>query len=162
VLLMLAGAGLGTAALNLRQRGDIKSGLGLAVTTAVLVYLSVYGVLLPGTISYFPTPQLIAATRPLPCGEPQLAAIGFDEPSLVFLGGTQIRFVDAVRGLAFLRASGCRALILEHQSAVDFQRLADVTDLRLQTLGEIDGVNYSKGRRVAFTILAPANSTEPQ
>lgn len=62
-LLMLAGAGLGMSALNLSQRGEIKPGLGLAVTTAVLVYLTVYGAVLPCTISYFPTPQLVAATR---------------------------------------------------------------------------------------------------
>lgn len=97
----------------------------------------------------------------MPCAEPQLAAIGFDEPSLVFLGGTRIRFVDASGGLAFLRAPGCRALFLEGRSAADFLRLADAADLRFQTLAEIDGVNYSKGRRVAFTVLAPAGPAEP-
>jgi hypothetical protein len=150
---------LGFMALGRRELDGLGNSVPLALATASVVYMVTFGLLIPSTRYVFPAQELIATIRKMPCAEPELAVSGFQEPSLVFLGGTQLRILDAADGVSFLSSPGCRVLILENREAFNFQRVAAVAGLRPQFLGQIGGVNFSKGRKVDFTLLTPISLT---
>lgn len=152
---MLVAVIFGFMALGRRELDGLGNSVALALATASVVYMVTFGLLVPSTRHLFPAQELISTIRKLPCAEPELAVIGFQEPSLVFLGGTHLRIIDAADGVDFLSSHGCRVLILESREAVNFQRVAAIAGLRPQFLGQVGGVNFSKGRKVDFTLLTP-------
>ncbi len=86
-----------------------------------------------------------------------VAIAGYAEPSAVFLLGTDTLLADsgadAARHLA--AHSGAVAVIDERQEE-SFQAALAADDLRVETLAEIRGLNYSNGRRLRLTVYRAA------
>jgi 4-amino-4-deoxy-L-arabinose transferase-like glycosyltransferase len=95
---------------------------------------------------------LVARHTP-PRGEP-LVAIGYSEPSLVFMLGTRTRLAAvpaAVRALA----RGGEALVGKEQDA-PFRHALAAGSLAWHAEGHLAGLDYSTGRTVALTLYAVA------
>ncbi|HEX5318311.1 MAG TPA: glycosyltransferase family 39 protein [Stellaceae bacterium] len=93
----------------------------------------------------------LVAAHPPPAGEP-LVAVGYNEPSLVFLLGTQLR-LDSAHGAAELLEKGGEALVSDREQAV-FQQALGARGLAARTLGAVAGTDYSTGRRLTVTLYA--------
>ncbi len=81
-----------------------------------------------------------------------VATAGYQEPSLVFLVGTETRMVDGTDAAEFLRAGGCRFALVEARHERAFLRRADAIGLRYAPPQRFEGFNYSVGRAVSIAV----------
>jgi 4-amino-4-deoxy-L-arabinose transferase-like glycosyltransferase len=95
---------------------------------------------------------LVAEHAPAP-GQP-LVAVGYNEPSLVFLLGAGLR-LETAQGAADLLGKGGEVLVSDREEAVLRQALAG-RGLTARSLGSVSGTDYSNGRRLVVTLLAVA------
>jgi len=92
----------------------------------------------------------LVATQVPRAGRP-LVAVGYNEPSLVFLLGTDLR-LESAGGAADILAHGGAVLVNDHDQAA-LRRALDAHGLTAKTLGEVEGIDYSNGRRMIVTLL---------
>ena len=60
------------------------------------------------------SPRLAEVARNVPCENPQVATLGYREPSLVFLTGTNLDMLETgAEAAAFLQRGGCRLVFVE-------------------------------------------------
>ena len=92
----------------LRGRGP-EAALLRGVVASIFVAITVYGVTLPLLPALFPSALIAEEVRRRRCTEPQVASTGsYQEPSLVFLLGTDTRFTDGAGAAEFLNHGACR------------------------------------------------------
>jgi 4-amino-4-deoxy-L-arabinose transferase-like glycosyltransferase len=83
-----------------------------------------------------------------------LAAVGYHEPSLVFLLGTQTKLVSVERAPLLLRDHKADlALISEKQDSVFHDRIKDL-GLQVRVVETLRGFNYSKGKWLTLRLYA--------
>jgi 4-amino-4-deoxy-L-arabinose transferase-like glycosyltransferase len=93
--------------------------------------------------------RLAEVARNVPCENPQVATLGYREPSLVFLTGTNLDMVDSgAEASQFLSRGGCRVVFVDSRFEGDFR--AENERLRQQPAlsTRIHGFNINSGRRV--------------
>jgi len=119
--------------------------------TVLLLWFS--GVLVPRLDALKPVPSLAGAVRERAPADAQIAAFGFQEPSLNFYVGRSIHFIgheDLVGHWA--RADGAGVLIL---TADDLQRIETTYGpLGLEPMATSRGFNFTKGRSVELIALS--------
>ncbi|HEY1796567.1 MAG TPA: glycosyltransferase family 39 protein [Stellaceae bacterium] len=93
--------------------------------------------------------SLVAAHAPA-AGRP-LVAVGYNEPSLVFLLGTDLR-LESPHAAADLLAHGGEVLVDDHEQPA-LQQALDARKLTAQALGRVEGTDYSNGRRIVVTLF---------
>jgi 4-amino-4-deoxy-L-arabinose transferase-like glycosyltransferase len=82
------------------------------------------------------------------------AAVGYAEPSLMFICGTDTAMLpDGAAGARFLMAAPGRVALVESRERDRFLAAAKAGGVAPHAFGEIDGFNYSNGRRVALTLF---------
>jgi hypothetical protein len=134
-----------------------RAAVGIAALAALaVVFIAVAGSgVLPGLERLWlsrAAASLVAA-HPRQAGTP-LVSIGYSEPSLVFLVGTDIRLTTP-RGGAEALAGGGEALVSNREEAV-FRQALSARGLIAQPLGSAPGFNYSNGQRVVLTLYRVA------
>lgn len=145
--------GLG-AVLVLRHSGPAgTTGLVAALAVAFVVPAAV-GVL-PGLDRLWLSRSAaeLVAHHPPADGVP-LVAVGYGEPSLVFLLGTQLR-VATPRAAAEALAAGGAALVSSREEAM-FQQALSARGLVARRLGGVPGLDYSNGQRMVLTLYEVA------
>src|SRR5207247_1652473 len=80
---------------------------------AILIAIAIFGLVVPSLGQLFPSPTLARILRESGCTQPQAAAVGYQEPSVVFLAGTATRLVDVAGAAEFLRGGECRFVFIE-------------------------------------------------
>ena len=95
------------------------------------------------------SPRLAEIARDLGCEEPRVAALGYREPSLVFLLGTGLRLLEnGAAAASFLGAGGCRLAFVERRQEPGFQAALGRTNLSPTLVARIEGFNINGGRRL--------------
>ncbi|MCJ2124648.1 ArnT family glycosyltransferase [Methylobacterium sp. J-077] len=103
------------------------------------------------------SPRLAALRDRMGCPNPQVASLGYREPSLVFLTGTDLALPpDGAAARQFLEAGGCRLLFVEARERDDFNAAWPVARGAPAPLTEVEGFNLNTGRRVFVTAYAVA------
>ena len=92
--------------------------------------------------------ELVARHPPHP--GTSLVAVGYAEPSLVFLLGGQVRLTTP-RGAAEALAGGGEALVSNREEAV-FRQALNVRGLVARPLGSAPGFDYANGQRIVLTL----------
>jgi len=77
-------------------------------------------------------------------------SVGYSEPSLVFLLGTDLRLATP-RGAAEALAGGGEALVSNREDAM-FRQALGARGLVLQPVGSVPGLDYSNGQRMVLTL----------
>jgi 4-amino-4-deoxy-L-arabinose transferase-like glycosyltransferase len=127
---------------------------GRAAVASLLLSIALAGVILPLSRPLFPA-AWIASALGTSCANPQFAAAGYHEPSLVFLLGTGTRLTDGQGAAEFLREGGCRFAIVEARHTRAFVLRAEAIGLRYAPVLKIDAINYNIGRWLALWVFAP-------
>lgn len=136
---------------------------GPGTTTALFAALSL-AFAVPATLSVLPgldrlwlsrAAAGLVAHHPPAAGAP-LVAVGYSEPSLVFLLGTDVRLTTP-RGAAEALVSGGEALVSSREDSLFRQALA-VRGLVVQAVGSVRGLDYSNGQRMVLTLYDVAPS----
>ncbi len=91
----------------------------------------------------------LVAHHPPAAGAP-LVAVGYSEPSLVFLLGTDLRLATPA-GAAEALGGGGEALVSSREEAAFLQALK-ARDLVAQPHGSVPGLDYSNGQRMVLTL----------
>lgn len=138
---------------RLYEADGAETSLLRAMAASILIAIGVYGVVLPSMTPLFPSAALAQALKSSGCSSPQAAAVGFHEPSLVFLAGTSTRLADAQGAADFLRGGSCRFALIETRFERSFLRRAEAIGLRYSQGPRIEGVNYAAGRQVTIAIF---------
>jgi 4-amino-4-deoxy-L-arabinose transferase-like glycosyltransferase len=123
--------------------------LTAAVAISGILMNGVVGaVVAPSLKTIWVAPRLAAAIkRHAQCPQPQVASAGFEEPSLIFLVGTQTRLVDGSEAARFLAEGGCRiALVTTNDEPAFIATLAGLSK-RPELLEQIPGMNIGKVRK---------------
>jgi hypothetical protein len=95
----------------------------------------------------------LVARHPPVAGAP-LVAVGYSEPSLVFLLGTDLTLATP-RGAAEALARGGEALVSDREGSMFHQALGG-RGLVAQPVANVDGLDYSNGQRMVLTLYGVA------
>jgi 4-amino-4-deoxy-L-arabinose transferase-like glycosyltransferase len=144
---------VGLAAWLLYRRPDgVVLVLGMVALSTAFVVSAMLGVL-PGLDRLWLSRSAAAlvAQHPPPAGAP-LVAIGYNEPSLVFLLGTATRLATAGAAAEAL-VHGGEALVSGREDAM-FRQALTARGLSAQPLGNVRGTDYSNGQRMVLTLYS--------
>ena len=122
-----------------------------AAVAGQLTIIAVIGVMIPLMRPLFPG-ALLAYTIGSGCAQPQFAAAGYLEPSLVFLFGTSTRLTTGAGAAEFLSRGGCRYAFIEQRQERAFVQRAEAIGLRYAPGPRIEGIDYSAGQSVAIAV----------
>jgi 4-amino-4-deoxy-L-arabinose transferase-like glycosyltransferase len=136
----------------LYQLDGAEASLLRAAGATILIAIAVFGLTFPRLPSLFPSNAVAHYLRGLPC-TPEIAAAGYQEPSLIFLAGTDTLDTDGAGAAMFLNGGACRIAIVEKSELRAFGQRADTIGLRYLRGPTIEGIDYSIGRKVAITIF---------
>jgi hypothetical protein len=130
---------------------------GPGITTGLIAALSLAFVI-PAALGVLPgldrlwlsrAASGLVAGHPPPARVP-LVAVGYSEPSLVFLLGTSLRLTTP-RAAAEALAGGGEALVSSREDAM-FQQALSARGLLAQPVGSVPGLDYSNGQRMVLTL----------
>ncbi|MCJ2061663.1 glycosyl transferase [Methylobacterium sp. J-088] len=137
--------------------GSAERALVLGVLASCLLGPAVLGVAQRSLPALKVSSRLAALRDRMPCAAPQVASLGYREPSLVFLIGTGLALPpDGSAARDFLKAGGCRLLFVEARDRDDFNAAWPVGDGAPAPMAEVEGFNLNTGRRVFVTAYGVA------
>jgi 4-amino-4-deoxy-L-arabinose transferase-like glycosyltransferase len=157
--LMGAAAVLGFLAWRLYQADGAEHALLRAVAAAILTAIAIFGLIIPSLGQLFPSPALARILRESGCAHPEAAAVGYQEPSLVFLAGTATRLADTAGAAEFLRGGECRFAFVEAREERSFAQRAEAMGLRYRAGPRIDAINVSTGRPITIAVFRSAGAS---
>jgi 4-amino-4-deoxy-L-arabinose transferase-like glycosyltransferase len=130
-------------------RNEVVPSLWAGFVSAVFLSVGVFGFTQLDLRSLKLSPRLAEVARNLPCENPKVATLGYREPSLVFLTGTDLEMLETgEQASAFLKEGGCRLVFVEKRFEEAFrnenQRLGQQPALSTR----VTGFNINSGRRL--------------
>lgn len=129
-----------------------RRGVAAALVAMPLLYGAILGLELPHLGAIWISQRAAEAAA----GSGVLGAIGYAEPSLRFLAGTQTKFLSggAVEEGARALASGeVSRLLVDEKDLGAFRTAADHLGLDVHDIAMIRGYNYSRGRWTTLTLF---------
>jgi 4-amino-4-deoxy-L-arabinose transferase-like glycosyltransferase len=150
---LIAGAAImGLLAWRLYETDGAEQALLRAVASAVLTSIAIFGVVVPALAYAFPSPALARILRESGCAHPIAAAVGYQEPSLIFLAGTDTRLTDGMGAAEFLRGGACRFAFVDSRHEKSFAQRAQAIGLHYSAVTRIEAFNISHGERIAISV----------
>jgi len=143
---------MGLLAWRLYAVDGAEHGLLRAVAASVLMAIAIFGFVIPALGYLFPSFALVRAMRASSCTQPLAAAVGYQEPSLVFLAGTDTRLTDGIGAAEFLRGGACRFAFIEARDEKSFAQRAEAIGLRYTAGPRIEAMNLSTGQTLTIAV----------
>jgi 4-amino-4-deoxy-L-arabinose transferase-like glycosyltransferase len=138
-------------------RGEVTRAAMTGVAASAVMSVGVFGLTQPVLQSLKLSPRLAASVAAAGCADPAVATLGYREPSLVFLVGTQLDMVEtADEAAAFLKQPGCRIAFIDGRFAERFERARADAGLNLREVANVAGFNINGGRRASIDAVVPA------
>ena len=154
-----AAAILGLFAWRLYDADGPERALLRGMIASIFMSFAVFAVAFPAMPALFPSELVAEAVRAIGCDDPKLASTrSYQEPSLVFLLGTETRFTDGAGAAEFLSQGACRFALVDSRSERPFIQRANALGLRFSLMQKIDGYNISIGKPVVMSMF---RSVEP-
>jgi hypothetical protein len=129
-----------------------------ATASGILLAIGVLSITLPWLKPVFPSVTLAKILHNANCKDPVAASAGYEEPSLVFLAGTDTRLTDASSAADFLLQGSCRFAFIEAQQERTFALRAEAIGLRYERAPNVEGYNISRGQRISIAVFQSANA----
>ena len=132
---------------------------GLALAAMPLLTLALLGWELPNASRLWLAPRVEQALVTAGLAERPLSAVGFHEPSLVFLTGTNtVLSPSGADGAQALASGQVGAAAVSSRDLASFQDEAAKLNLHLHGFATIRGFNYSRGRDTTLTLFDAAGA----
>lgn len=146
--------GLATAVVAAFRAGRIESALWRGVIASLLLSVGVYGFAVESLRAFKLSPRLAQTVRAAGCADPAVMTVGYREPSLVFLVGTDLAMgFDGAAAAAFLGQPGCRIALVESRAMPGFEAALAQAALTPRLVATIEGFNLNGGRRLAIGVF---------
>jgi 4-amino-4-deoxy-L-arabinose transferase-like glycosyltransferase len=138
--------------------GRPQQGVVCLLVASQLASFMVFGRLLPNLDVLWPSRLVAEAVQAhADCPAPRLASTGYDEPSLVFLLGTETVMTEPAQAAAFLADDpACRFALISEENRADFDAGARKNAVATEILAQFDTFNYSKGAWLRLTLYDAA------
>ncbi len=153
-----ASAVMGLLAWRLYEAERAELSLLRAAVASTLTVIALFGLIAPSLSQLYPSATLARLIRTSPCREPLVAAVGYQEPSLVFLVGTSVRLTDAAGAAEFLRGGECRFAFVETRQERNFAQRAEAVGLRYSQQLRFDAINTANGRPISIVVFRSGGS----
>ena len=117
-----------------------------------LLIWSILGLELPNATPLWIAPRVEAALlhHAAPTG---FAAVGYAEPSLMFVCGTETQMLpNGEAGARFLAGGSGRVVLVESRNEAQFHAAATTLGLTPHAFATLAGFNYSNGHRLTLTL----------
>ncbi len=154
-----AAAVLSFLAWRLYEVDGAEHSLLRAVAAAILTAIALFALVIPSLGQLFPGPTLARILRDSGCARPVAAAVGYQEPSLVFLAGTATRLTDSAGAAEFLRGGECRFALIESRQERSFAQHAEALGLRYTAGPRVEAINISTGRPITIAVFRSVGSS---
>jgi 4-amino-4-deoxy-L-arabinose transferase-like glycosyltransferase len=144
-------AGLAALAWRRYNAGADQEGLFLSSLAALVLFAAIGWAAIPAVPSIWPAPRLLEAAAPGTCAAPHYASLGYREPSLVFLGGTDVEMPDdAAEAAGFLAQAGqaCRVAFIDQRQEGAFLEALAAAGGKAKLLGRAHAVNLQGNKPV--------------
>ena len=151
--MMGAAAALGFLAWRFYEVDGAEHSLLRAITSAIVTSAAIFALIIPALSPLFPSPVLARVLRDSGCVAPEAAAVGYQEPSLVFLAGTATRLTDTLGAAEFLRGGECRFAFIEVHQEKSFAQRAEAIGLRYSGGPRIEAINVSTGQPITIAVF---------
>jgi 4-amino-4-deoxy-L-arabinose transferase-like glycosyltransferase len=148
-----AAAVMGFLAWRLYEADGAEHSLLRGMAAAILTAIAIFALILPSLGQLFPGPQLARILRQSGCADPVAAAVGYQEPSLVFLAGTETRLTDTSGAVDFLRGGECRFAFIEARQEKSFAQRAEAVGVRYSAGPRIEAINVSNGQTITIAVF---------
>jgi 4-amino-4-deoxy-L-arabinose transferase-like glycosyltransferase len=129
-----------------------------ATASGILLAIGVFSITLPWLKPVFPSVTLAKILHNANCKDPVAASAGYEEPSLVFLAGTDTRLTDASSAADFLLQGSCRFAFIEAHQERTFALRAEAIGLRYERAPNVEGYNISRGQRISIAVFQSASA----
>jgi hypothetical protein len=127
----------------------------LALAAMILFTASLLGWELPHAAPLWLAPRIEQALVESGLADHPVAAVGFHEPSLMLLAGTDtVMSATGADGAQALAAGKAASAAISDRDEVSFHAEATKLGLNLRTLRVLPGFNYSRGRNTVMTLYA--------
>jgi 4-amino-4-deoxy-L-arabinose transferase-like glycosyltransferase len=147
-------ASIGLVAWRLYDIDGAEQSLLRGVAAAILLAMALFGVVVPALETLFPSPVLARILRDSGCPRPVVAAaVGYHEPSLVFLAGTSTRLTDVGGAAEFLAGGECRFAFIEARQERGFAEHAEAIGLRYAPGPRVEAINISTGQAITLAVF---------
>jgi 4-amino-4-deoxy-L-arabinose transferase-like glycosyltransferase len=145
---------VGLVAWRLYEIDGAERSLLRGIAAALLLAFALFGVVIPSLETVFPSPVLARVLRDSGCPRPVVAAaVGYHEPSLVFLAGTATRLTDVAGAAEFLAGGECRFAFIETRQERSFAAHAEAVGLRYSPGPRIEAINISNGQVITMAVF---------
>jgi len=125
-----------------------------AMMASIFIAITVYAITFPQLPSLFPSALIAEEIRAADCERPRVASTsGYQEPSLVFLLGTETRFTDGAGAADFLRSKPCHFALIDPRSERNFVQSAESMGLRYSLVRRVQGYNISAAKPISLSIF---------
>ena len=148
-----AAAVMSFLAWRLYEADGAEHSLLRAIVAAILTAIAIFALIVPSLGPLFPAPMLARVLRDSGCAQPEAAAVGYHEPSLVFLAGTATRLTDSAGAAEFLRGGECRFAFVEARQERSFAQRAEAIGLRYTSGPRIEAINISTGQQITIAVF---------
>ncbi|AXS42623.1 glycosyltransferase family 39 protein [Breoghania sp. L-A4] len=147
-----APAGFFTARFLVRTR-NLLGTVPRAGATALLIYVAVWGFVFPALSPIWISSRLTQAVAEVSqCADPEVMSVGFNEPSFVFLNGTDTRLAAPDAAVPWMQGAGCRILVIDAPYEAAFVERAARDGVSVTLAGRVAGVNINGGRTLDIGI----------
>jgi 4-amino-4-deoxy-L-arabinose transferase-like glycosyltransferase len=148
----------GTFASGRLMQGEFRRALFFSAGAAIVTFGLLMTFVVPSLTPVWLSPAITRAYEAhRPCPDSRLASAGYNEPSLVFLAGTDTFLTDGTGAADYLvshRACGIAAVTDREKK--DFLSALSAHGAAAHPVDSIHGINYSKGRRLTVTLYTLA------
>lgn len=117
------------------------------------------GSLFHGLSAHFPqirsiwiSDRIAAIVQESGCPVENVASFPYREPSLVFLAGTGIQYIDPIKAADLLKKEGCALAFIGDNLDEVFQMWAGKIDLKFTRVNEVKGLAYNGGKAVTIHV----------
>jgi len=148
-----AAAVMGFLAWRLYEADGAEHALLRGMSAAILTAIAIFAFILPLLGQLFPAPQLARILRTSGCVDPVAAAVGYQEPSLVFLVGTATRLTDTSGAVDLLGSGECRFAFIEARQEKAFAQRAEAVGVRYSAGPRIEAINISTGQPITIAVF---------
>ncbi|MGA9203424.1 MAG: glycosyltransferase family 39 protein [Pseudolabrys sp.] len=124
------------------------------VLASVFLAITVFAVTFPLLPTVFPSAVIAREIKASDSARPHVAStFAYQEPSLVFLLGTETRFTDGAGAADFLQAGSCQFALIDPRSERSFVQRAETIGVRYSLVGRVEGYNISIGKPVSLSVF---------
>jgi 4-amino-4-deoxy-L-arabinose transferase-like glycosyltransferase len=158
----LAAAVISIVCVQLCWSGHLVRASWVAVVGSVALFAPLLQWVLPDLQALWLSPAAAAAMAQQTGvdGSRPLVAVGYYEPSLVFLAGASLALVEPQRAVTFLKERSSGLVLVSDDMQPAFAQAAGEMGVPVHEVWSVDGINYSKGQRMQLHLFERLQSAD--